>query len=221
MAPLKPQCYIVKLGLQEYALFFLFLLKNIDCGYSLEPPRRGGSNEYPQSMFWAEIWKISDILSENVQFLVVKFLIYLNRRVLVMIKPSALFHHSVCDYFVFFYCDVSLMKWKAFMGTENVFKNLKLVWFCTSKTILSPSLLADFLLSVPPPRWLSWMRVQLVIRRLLVRPRQVGNIISWSLIKNILNGHSLTFCWFKKGNCQFLAKECAKYSLTALTNPAQ
>ena len=25
--------------------------KIIDCGYSLEPPRRGGSNEYPQSMF--------------------------------------------------------------------------------------------------------------------------------------------------------------------------
>ena len=25
--------------------------KNIDCGYSLEPPRRGGSNMYPQSMF--------------------------------------------------------------------------------------------------------------------------------------------------------------------------
>ena len=22
----------------------------IDCGYALEPPRRGGSNEYPQSM---------------------------------------------------------------------------------------------------------------------------------------------------------------------------
>ena len=25
--------------------------QNIDCGYSLEPPRRSGSNEYPQSMF--------------------------------------------------------------------------------------------------------------------------------------------------------------------------
>ena len=25
--------------------------QNIDCGYSLEPPRRGGSNEYSQSMF--------------------------------------------------------------------------------------------------------------------------------------------------------------------------
>ena len=44
----KPHLYIVKLG---YILFFLFLLKSIDCGYSLEPPRRGGSNEYPQSMF--------------------------------------------------------------------------------------------------------------------------------------------------------------------------
>ena len=25
--------------------------KNVDCGYSLKPPRRGGSNENPQSMF--------------------------------------------------------------------------------------------------------------------------------------------------------------------------
>ena len=32
--------------------------QNINCGYSLEPSRRGGSNEYPQSMFWAEIRKI-------------------------------------------------------------------------------------------------------------------------------------------------------------------
>ena len=32
--------------------------QNIDCGYSLEPPQRGGSYEYPQSMFWAEIRKI-------------------------------------------------------------------------------------------------------------------------------------------------------------------
>ena len=31
-------------------IFIIFLLK-IDCGYSLEPPRRGGSNEYPHSMF--------------------------------------------------------------------------------------------------------------------------------------------------------------------------
>ena len=47
--PFKPHFYIVKLDFTE--LCFLFLLKNIDCGYSLEPPCRGGSNEYPQSMF--------------------------------------------------------------------------------------------------------------------------------------------------------------------------
>ena len=29
---------------------FHFSAQNIDCWYSLEPPRRGGSNEYPQSM---------------------------------------------------------------------------------------------------------------------------------------------------------------------------
>ena len=29
---------------------FLISAQNIDCGYSLEPPRRGGSNEYPQSI---------------------------------------------------------------------------------------------------------------------------------------------------------------------------
>ena len=32
--------------------------QNIDCGYSLEPPRRGGSNEYHNLCFWAEIRKI-------------------------------------------------------------------------------------------------------------------------------------------------------------------
>ena len=58
--PLKPHFYIVKLGFTGVYIIFSFLLKNIDCGYSLEPPRRGGSNEYPQSMFWADIWKISE-----------------------------------------------------------------------------------------------------------------------------------------------------------------
>ena len=46
-----PHFYIAKLGYAGVYLFFLFLLQNIDCGYSLEPPHRGGSNVYPQSMF--------------------------------------------------------------------------------------------------------------------------------------------------------------------------
>ena len=46
--PLKPHFFIVKLGYTGVYLFFLFLLQNIDCGYSLEPPQRGGSNVYLQ-----------------------------------------------------------------------------------------------------------------------------------------------------------------------------
>ena len=77
--PLESQFYIAKLGYAGVYLFFLFLLQNIDCGYSLEPPfscfcgeavltsthnlcfgakirkiGMGGSNEYPQSMFWSK-----------------------------------------------------------------------------------------------------------------------------------------------------------------------
>ena len=76
LTPLNPTFYIVKPGFTGVFIIFFFLLKNIYCGYSLEPPRRGGSNEYPQYMFWAEIWKL--------HFLVVKFSEYLNRRVFVM-----------------------------------------------------------------------------------------------------------------------------------------
>ena len=83
---LKPHFHIVKLGFTGVYIIFLFLLKNIDCGYPLEPPRRGGSNEYPQSMFWADIWKknIRIFVSESFQILEVKVSIYLNRRVFVM-----------------------------------------------------------------------------------------------------------------------------------------
>ena len=88
--PLKPHFYIVKLGFTGVYIIFLIPAQNIDCGYPLEPPRRGGSNEYPQSMFWAEIWKkkkknqIFDL--KACCFLVVKFSIYLNRRVFVTVR---------------------------------------------------------------------------------------------------------------------------------------
>ena len=36
---------------------FLIFAQNIDCGYKLEPPRRGVSNEYPQSTFWSKTEK--------------------------------------------------------------------------------------------------------------------------------------------------------------------
>ena len=49
--PLKPHFYIVKLGFTGVNIIFLISAKNINCVYSLEPPHRGGSKEYPQSMF--------------------------------------------------------------------------------------------------------------------------------------------------------------------------
>ena len=86
--PLKPHFYIVKLGFTGVYIIFLISAKNIDCGYSLEPPRWGGSNEYPQSMFLAEIWKISEFYLKIFIFLMVKFSVYLNRLVFVMIQGN-------------------------------------------------------------------------------------------------------------------------------------
>ena len=46
----------VKIENFQWKTFDIFLIfaQNIDCGYTLEPPRRGGSNEYPHSMFWSK-----------------------------------------------------------------------------------------------------------------------------------------------------------------------
>ena len=45
--------------------------QNIDCRYTLEPPRRGGSNGYPQSMFLSRNKK-NNICPCNPQFYYIK-----------------------------------------------------------------------------------------------------------------------------------------------------
>ena len=45
-------------------------------------------------------------------------------------------------------------------------------------------------------------------------PAEVGNILSWRLIMKYFLQSFSPFRWFKKGSCQFLAKECAQYWLT-------
>ena len=54
--------------------FFLFLLKNIDCWYTLEPPRRGGSNEYHTLCYDEKYEKYQSFLSENFRFFEVNVL---------------------------------------------------------------------------------------------------------------------------------------------------
>ena len=56
----------------------------MDCGYSLELPQRGSSNGYPQSVLSRNMKIIRGFLSENSQFLEVKFAVYLNRYVFIM-----------------------------------------------------------------------------------------------------------------------------------------
>ena len=65
-APVSGKGYITKTRLIKYVKnfthknwkftdknsdIFHISAQNIDCGFSLEPPRWGGSNRYPQSMF--------------------------------------------------------------------------------------------------------------------------------------------------------------------------
>ena len=52
-------------------IFFYISAQSINCGYSLEPPRRGGSNEYPQSMLLAKEKK-SNVYPCKPQFYCIK-----------------------------------------------------------------------------------------------------------------------------------------------------
>ena len=61
-----------------------------------------------------------------------------------------------------------------------------------------------------------WCAVRLETRRSRVQPpAEVGNILSWRLIMKYFLRSFSPFRWLKKGSCQFLAKECAQYWLTA------
>ena len=66
------------------------------------------------------------------------------------------------------------------------------------------------------PRWLSWMRRPTGDQEVAgSTPAEVGNILSWRLIMKYFLRSFSPFRWSKKGSCQFLAKECTQYWLTA------
>ena len=69
--PLEPHFYIEKLRFAGVYLIFLFLLQNIDCGYTLESPRRGGSSEYLQSVSWSR-YKKNKYTPANPSFFYIK-----------------------------------------------------------------------------------------------------------------------------------------------------
>ena len=62
------------------------------------------------------------------------------------------------------------------------------------------------------PGWLSWMCQPTGDPEVAgSTPAEVGNILSWRLIMKYFLRSFCPFRWFKKGSCQFLAKECAQY----------
>ena len=61
------------------------------------------------------------------------------------------------------------------------------------------------------PRWLSWMRPTGDQEVAGSTPVEVGNILSWKLIMKYFLRSFSPIHWFKKGSCQFLAKQCAQY----------
>ena len=82
LTPLKPHFYIVKLGFTGVYIIFLIAAQNKDCGYSLEPPLTSTHNlcfeqKYEKYQIFF-IWKFFI-------FFVVKFSIYLNRYVFIML----------------------------------------------------------------------------------------------------------------------------------------
>ena len=70
-------------GFTGVYIIFHISSQNIDCGYSLEPPWRGGFNEYPQSMFSSRVFNLNVLIFGGE---------YLNRRVFVMEDKPASSH---------------------------------------------------------------------------------------------------------------------------------
>ena len=54
------------------SIIFHIPAQNIDCEYSLKPPRRGGSNEYPQSMLFFYQNKKNNVYPCKPQFYYIK-----------------------------------------------------------------------------------------------------------------------------------------------------
>ena len=111
-------------------IFLKFLIQNIDCGYSLELPRRGCFNVYPQSMFWAKILKISSFPMKLSIFAAEKYHIaWASLRNVLKIGMNSLILWSPLLKFRMIVCLNLLLLWE--LGTNPLRSNpILLVWYC-------------------------------------------------------------------------------------------
>ena len=85
--PLIPHFYKAKMRYVGVYLFFLFLLQNIDCGYSLEPPRLG----VPKINVLSTYVKNNFFFQLNFNFCFCFFFYILHGQVFVIILKHVLF----------------------------------------------------------------------------------------------------------------------------------
>ena len=114
--------------------------QNIDCGYSLEPPRRGGSNEYPKSMFLSRNKK-NNVYSCKPQFYYIKVGlkgVKIYRRVFVMffmiynfvIHPSTIpFRNLYLFGFCHHYLRTRYFFFFLFFFSRAIYSNLSIAWW--------------------------------------------------------------------------------------------
>ena len=125
------------------------------------------------------------------------------------------FFHTFLAIFFFFLCICFLkysMKRQTVLTLIRVLFQSDLGLLCLHMTFVRNFGVQNF----RRPRWLNWMRRPTGDQEVASStPAEVGNILSWRLIMKYFLRSFSPFRWFKKGSCQFLAKECAQYWLTA------
>ena len=110
-------------------IFFLFFHKNICCGYSLEVPQWGTSNEYPQHMF---LWRTE----ENYPRVVTKYFLPLKSSattkpfstqsssfLVVRVSPLTFFY-GMADMYKHFLSLMFALKWMEFHFISLLFSEL-------------------------------------------------------------------------------------------------
>ena len=83
--PLKPHFYIVKLGFTGVYIIFVISAQNIDCEYSLNRLDEAVLTSTNNLCLEQKYEKYQNFYMKNCHALVVKFSVYLNRRVFVIL----------------------------------------------------------------------------------------------------------------------------------------
>ena len=102
--------------------------QNIDCGYSLELPHQGGSNQYPQSMFWADIRKIMYIQVNPVFYYIEKMKFWHSCLPVCpnTITPDKVLYFSTKKYWYFSYRIRSNYRTYPYKRTVKKFRSLQI-----------------------------------------------------------------------------------------------